>query len=376
MRRPALALLSLPLLLTACGGEEPVEVTDEDIEAIEQSIVNISALSWELVQAEYRVGSMCMQDEGFTVHDPLALFGNAVPNRFTGFASPYARIPTVEQAEKFAFGDWVNWTDTDAAVAMREDPDYLAAHAEDQGYWDPVWDTEHEEFEAQGEDYTVAWEQAWKGAERYEYDKALSEAFESAADPADVDLDLDQPPFGGCELETIENVYGEPEKREDEDGRVSWLKPGNDESPLVQVGDGEIYGQMLEDYADEEDAFLDCLADRGYGEWEFDEMGWLETGPFITVNLYGDTTIAYEGDERVEVPELPDDFDTSDPVAAEFAIALDFAQCAEDAGLRDGAEERYARLYVERLMPNQTEIYAQEQQVKDHLANAQAYIEG
>jgi len=376
MRRPALALLSLPLLLTACGGEEPVEVTDEDIEAIEQSIVNISTLSWELVQAEYRVGSMCMQDEGYTVHDPLALFGSTVPNRFTGFASPYARIPTVEQAEKFAFGDWVTWTDTDAALEMREDPDYLAATAEDQGYWEPAWDAEHEEFEAQGEDYTVAWEKAWKGTERYEYDQAFSEAMESSEDPAEVDLDLEQPPFGGCELETIETVYGEPEKREFDDGSVAWLKPGNDESPLTQVGDGEIYGEMLDEYADEEDSFLDCLADRGYGEWEFSEIGWLATDQYITVNLYGDTTIAYEGDERVEVPELPDDLDTTDPVAAEFAIALDFAQCAEDSGLRDGSEELYARLYVEKLMPNQTEIYAQEQQVKDHLANAQAYIEG
>lgn len=374
MRRPALALLSLPLLLTACGGEEPVEVTAEDITAIEQSIVNISTLSWELVQAESRVGSMCMQDEGFTIHDPIALFGNSIPNRFTGFDSPYARIPTVEQAEKLAFGKWVTWTDTDAALTMREDADYLATIAEDQGYWEPAWDAEHEEFEAQGEDYAAAWEEAWKGTERYEYDKAFSEAMDAGEDP--MEFDLDQPPFGGCELKTIEVVYGEPEEREFDDGSVVWLKPGSEESPLTRVGDGQIYGEMLDEYADEQDDFLNCLAERGYGEWEFDEIGWLGTDQYITANLYGDTSISYEGDERVEVPELPDGFDTSDPVAAEFAIALDFAQCAEASGLRDGAEELYARLYVEALMPNQTEIYAQEQQIKDQLANAQAYIEG
>ncbi|MEU6248027.1 hypothetical protein [Glycomyces sp. NPDC047010] len=376
MRRTALLpLLALPLVLTACGGEEPIEVTDEDIEAIEQSIVNISTLSWELVQVESRVASMCMQDEGFTVHDPIALFGNGIPNRFTGFASPYARIPTVEQAEKFAFGKWVTWTDTDAALTMREDADYLAAHAEEQGFWEPAWDAEHEEFKAQGEDYTTAWEQAWMGAERYEYQQAFSDAMDAGQDP--MELDLEQPPYGGCELETIKVIYGEPEQVEFDDGTSAWTVPGGDnESPLVGVGDGEIYGEMLADYADEEDEFLVCLADRGYGEWEFDEMGWLDTDQYITVNLYGDESIVYEGDERVEVAELPDDFDTGDPVAAEFAIALDFARCAEDSGLRNGSEELYARLYVEKLMPGQTEIYTQEQAVKDQLARAQDYIEG
>lgn len=374
MRRPALALLSLPLLLTACGGEEPVEVTDEDIEAIEQSIVNISTLSWELVQAESRVGAMCMQDEGFTVHDPIALFGNSIPNRFSGFASPYSRIPTVEQAEKFAFGEWVTWTDTDAALAMREDPDYIAATADEIGYDEPAWQVEHDEFEAMGEDYAAEWKEAWLGTERYEWDVEFQRAMEESDGGAA--FDIEQPPFGGCELETIEIIYGEPELLEREDGSSFWLKPGSEESPLTQVGDGQIYEQLSIEYVDEEQAFLDCLADRGQGDWEFDEFGWLPVSQYITKNLYGDTTEVYLDDELEEVAELPDGIDTTDPVAAEFAIALDFAQCAEESGLREGSEELYARLYVEELIGGESEIYAQEQQVKDHLANAQAYIEG
>ncbi|MQM27565.1 hypothetical protein [Glycomyces albidus] len=375
MRRSALPLLVVPLVLTACSAEEPVEVTDEDIVAIERSIVNISALGWELIQAESRVGSQCMQDQGFTVHDPIALFGNGIPHRFEGFHSPYSRIPTVEQAERFAFGEWVHQTESDAAVEMRADPDFLAINAEDDGWWDPAFDREREEFDAQGEEYAAAWSEAWKGTERYEYDQAFQEAMETAEDPTEVDLG-EQPPFGGCELETIEIVYGGPESWESDDGQTNWTRPGREESPLTAIGDGEIYGLMAPEYAEEEQAFLDCLADRGYGAWEFDDHGYLPTGDYILKNLYGDTTEAYEGGELVEVAELPDDFDASDPVAAEFAIALDFAECAEDGGLHDGSEEMFARLSVEQLIGSEAEIYAHEQELKGLIENAQEYIEG
>ncbi|WP_112137045.1 hypothetical protein [Glycomyces dulcitolivorans] len=373
MRRTVLPLLAVPLVLTACSAEEPVEVTDEDVTAIEQSMVNISTLNFEIVQAEVRIGSMCMQDEGFTVHDPIALFGNGMPGRFAGFQSPYARIPTVEQAEKLGFGAWVTWTDSDAALEMQEDPDYLATRVEDDGWWDPAFDVERAEFDALGDEYAATWEEAWQGSERFAYDQEFEAWIDAGEDP--FEFEVQQPPFGGCELETIETVYGEPVS-EEADGETYWSRPGADGSPMAAVSDGQVYSDILDEFADAERAFLDCLADRGYGEWEFDEYGYLPTGDYIAVNLYGDTTIAYDGDERVEVAELPDDTDVSDPVAAEFAIALDFAQCAEDGGLRDGAEEAYARRYTELVIGDQTELYAYEQQLEGYLANAQASLEG
>lgn len=374
MRRSALSLLAVPLLLTACSAEEPVEVTDEDVTAIEQSLISISTLEWEIIQAEIRVGSLCMQDQGFTVHDPIALFGNGIPSRFDGFASPYSRIPTVEQAQKYGFGYWVTWTDSHAATEMSEDPDYLASRVADDGWWDPAFDVEREEFAALGEEYANEWNEAWRGTERFEYDQAFQEAMDAGEDPFEVDLG-EQPPFGGCELETIEIVYGGPESYEN-DGETTWTRPRADASPLAAVGDGQVYGELSDRFADAEQAFLDCLEERGYGRWEFDEYGSLPVGDYITKNLYGDDTVAYEGDEEVEVAELPDDFDVSDPVAAEFTIALDFAECAEDGGLRDGTEEAYARRYAELLIGDQTEIYAYEQELKGYLENAQAHLEG
>jgi hypothetical protein len=57
-------------------------------------------------------------------------------------------------------------------------------------------------------------------------------------------------------------------------------------------------------------------------------------------------------------------------------MALDFAECAEDAGLRDGPEGDWARMHVEQLIERETEVYAWEQEIEGYLANAQAHIAG
>lgn len=374
LRRIAIPLLAASLALTACS-EEQTEVTDEDVDRIEQSIINASALSWELVQAESRVASMCMQDEGFTVHDPVALYGNGMPGRFEGFASPYSRIPNVEQAQKFGFGEWVRYGGDDGEVAaMRDDPDFEAFNAEDEGWWDPAWDTAREEFDAMGEAYEAEWRKAFEGVERYEYDQAFQQAMDEGEDPMDVDIE--QPPFGGCELETIEIVYGEPEKTESEDGDY-WTKPGGGESPLTSVGDGTIYNEMSAEYIDKEQAFLDCVEARGFEGWAFDETtGWLPTGDFLGTGVYGDTTQTFDDGELVEYPELPDGAEDLEPKEFEFAMALDFAECAEEAGLRGDTEDTFARLYVEKIIDREAEIFAYEKNIEKYLANAQDYLAG
>jgi hypothetical protein len=376
MRRPAVTLLAGALALTACSDPE-TEVTEADITAIEASIVNGSALAWELTQAETRVGSMCMQDEGFTVHDANLLHGRMIPNRFEGFDSPYARIPTVEQAEKFGFGTWVFASDTDEALAMREDLDYLAFTAEDQG-WDTSADDEaYEEWEATDDAYKQSWMEAWLGPERAAYEAAMNEAYEGAdteeeVQAVDPEALGEAPPFGGCELKTIEIVYGEPLHREI-DGEDIWSRPDT-ESPLTWIGDGELYARLSVDYADQEEDFLLCVGERGYGEWEFDDLGWLPTGWYLG-QLYGGGAY-YEGMEE-EVPPLTDEAeDADDPVAYEFAMALDFAECAETAGLREGTDEAWARMSVEQVIDRESEVYAWEQQIKEYLANAQDHIAG
>lgn len=370
MRRLLIPALTAALVLSACS-EPETEVTEADIAAIEASLVNGSALAWELTQAETRVASMCMQDEGFTVHDTNRLHGSMIPNRFEGFESPYARIPTVEQAEKFGFGTWVWATDTEAALAMREDIDYLAFTAEDQGWSSGDADDSYAEWQAMDAEYQEAWTVAFVGEERAAYDAAMSEAFEEADTDAEIE-DIDpgkQPPFGGCELQTIEIVYGEPVYSEFEDGEGYWSRPDT-ESPLTWIGDGDLYNELSADHATQEEDFLLCVDERGYGEWEFDDFGWLPTGSYLD-QLYGGT------EATEEVPPLTDEAeDAVDPVAYEFAMALDFAECADDAGLHEGTDEAWARMSVAKVIDRESEVYAWEKEIEEYLSNAQDYLAG
>lgn len=368
MRRIAITLAVCSLPLTACTDREP-EATPDDIARIEQTLVNGSELSWELVQAEARVAGRCMEDRGFAVHHPFLLHGGMYPDRFEGFASPYSRIPTVAQAEEFAFGQWVFYTETPAAEAMRSDPDYLAFVADDMGWSDPAEDAAHEEWQAQEQEYRDAWEEAFYGPERYAFNQAMGEAYE-----ADPDAEFEpgpQPPFGGCELETLEIVYDGPGHRET-DGEDGWFRP-LPETPLTWVGDGTVYEELSARYADQEQDFLFCVEDRGYGEWEFDGLGWLPTA-FYLQQLYAQVP---DGEGGPEIPPLTDGAeDAADPVAYEFAMALDFAECAAESGLRDGTEDAWARMYVERFLDRETEIYAWEQEIREYLANAQDHLAG
>jgi hypothetical protein len=208
MRRIMITAIAGTLALTACS-ETPTEVTDEDIANIEQTLMHGSELSWELTRLETRIGRMCMEDKGFDVHDDNALHGSVTPGRFTGFNAPYARIPTVEQAEQFAFGEWIRWGDSPDAESMSNDPDYLAFTADDDGWWDPAWDESRKEWDKADEEYQRAWEEAFIGAERMAYEeeasKLLEEAMENGEDIGEIDI-ASRPPFGGCELETIEAV--------------------------------------------------------------------------------------------------------------------------------------------------------------------------
>ncbi|MDN3239118.1 hypothetical protein [Glycomyces tritici] len=373
MRRIATALFAGTLVLTGCS-EPEAEVTAEDIASLEQTLVHGSALSWELTQVETRVASMCMADLGFDVHDANTLHGKVTPGRFEGFASPYAEIPTVEQAEKFAFGAWVDFVGSDEAEAMQADPDFLAFNAAEEGWWDTAWDEAREEWEATDEEYQQAWNEAFVGSERAAYDAARTAASEEAEEDEEIDLGT-EPPFGGCELETIEIVYGGPAKTEDVDG-VYWSRPDT-ENPLAQFGDTG-YEELSAAYADEEQAFLDCIEDRGHGEWEFDEFGGLPMFEYVRRAYPAEMTLYIPVEDTV--PELTDEHEdlveAEGPQAFEFKAATDFAGCAEDAGLRDGAEDAWARIKVGQIIDHEVEVYAWEQEIEEYLGNAQDYLAG
>ncbi|MDA1364658.1 hypothetical protein [Glycomyces algeriensis] len=339
--KPFACTLMVPVcaivLLSACDAGQPETIGADDIDRIETSLVNGSALRWELTQAEARVATECMEDQGFFAHETNLLHGGIVPHRFEGFASPYSRIPTVEQAEQFGFGQWVELNYTPESASMREDLNYLAYVAGEQGWMDMTSLDAYQEWKESGEEYQTEWLAAFLGEERAEAPAGKA----------------DQLPFGGCELVTIEAVYGEPAVVETESG--TYLTRPDLNSPLTWVGDGELYRELSAQYAEQEEGFLDCVEDRGYGAWQFDEMGMLPVREQLA-GMYSDAS------------------ESDDPMAYEFAMAKDFAECAQDSGLRDEAEEAWAMLYVDRLIDREAEIFAWEQQVADYLASAQEYL--
>ncbi|WP_100444003.1 hypothetical protein [Glycomyces xiaoerkulensis] len=369
LRRAATPLLALPILLTACSGDDRRAVTADDIDRIERTLVNGSELAWELTQAEARVAQACMEDLGFTVHHPTRLHGRSIPHRFEGFSSPYTRIPLREHAEQWGFGVWM-LTDPEMAAEIRENPEYLEAAASEQTWRDPASFEARERFDKSDEEYRREWLEAFAGPEKIAYEQEMNAAHEAGEDIAE--LDLEEPPYGGCELTTIEIVYGGPEHHEADDGRTWWSKPSL-ESPLTWVGDGELYPELSAQYIDQERGSLDCVAERGHGEWAFDDFGGLPVDQYLW-QLYPDSPAVQPPAENL--PEPPPDA-PEDPAGAkeyEFAMALDFAECARSAGLRDGSEEAWARMYVERLIDRETEVYAWEQEIEEYLGNAQEYI--
>ncbi|GAB3660742.1 hypothetical protein [Glycomyces tarimensis] len=368
MRLPA-ALAAGALLLGACSDEGGTEVTAEEIARVEQTLAQGSELHWELTQTEARVAAACMEDFGFTVHDPLALHGNTIPHRFNGFHAPYERIPTIEQAAKFGFGQWMfHGLDPEQVEAVQQDPDYIAYTAADAG-WDDDGLEAHDRWMAMGEEYHREWRTAFLGQAGAEYQEAMNAASDEDFEEGDLP---EKPPFGGCELTTLEVVYGGPAEHEGDDGDVWYARP-NLESPLTWVADGAMYTELSADFRDQETDFLDCVDERGYGQWEFDEFGWLPTYDYFSLVYVGEPT-SYPQPENL--PEPPSDLPDEREALKQFELdmAMDFAECADTAGLREDADEAWARLHVEQLIDREAEIFAWEDQIDEYLTNAQEYL--
>ncbi|PRY55764.1 hypothetical protein B0I28_11277 [Glycomyces artemisiae] len=304
-----------------------------------------------------------MQDLGFTIQHPFALNGGMVPDRFEGFASPYSKIPNVEQAESFGFGIWLYYTDTDSANEVAESPEYIAFAADELGWQDPSESKAIEEWAASDDAYQREWLESFMGAERLAFEENLQNestnglAFSESAE------------FSGCELKSIEAVYGEPRYIQTESGGV-WSRPSI-ESPLTWVSDGDLYSQFSEVYAEEERDFLDCIERAGYGQWEFDEFGYLPIAAELSQLYEG----ASESSTLSNIQRFADAGTPEELKELEFALALDFSRCAEASGLRGAPEDAWARMYVEYLLPREVEVYAWEEQVNEYLANAQKFLQ-
>lgn len=384
LRGPAVLAAVCGLLAAACtsDGEADAEggsvepgpdaVAEAEAERLYQMINESRAITDELNEIEHRVAKRCMEDEGFSVHDP-AVFVE------TGFGSygaagyltdaPIRAVPTPEAAEKWGFGLWVDFIrnpgNEDLVDELLTPEARTAFGLPEEDYAEP----DSSEWDAEDADYQAAWIEAYTGAPAIE---------DSVKGP---EPDLEAPP-GGCWLSMVEIIYGEPYvveaggESEDEEGEGAQTV-SHEPSPAFSLEEFEETGDLVARLGDEQDAFESCLIDSGYEGWELgDEFYpplWQYFGPMYDPahsEVYGD-------EEGVEVPEAPEDVpgDFEGVLELERAMAVDFAACGQESGLRKAIEQGWAAMLVEAYQPIETDLVAWQEKMQGHLDNAQEALE-
>jgi hypothetical protein len=85
----------------------------------------------------------------------------------------------------------------------------------------------------------------------------------------------------------------------------------------------------------------------------------------------------YGDEEGIEVPDLPDDApaDFAGVLDLERAMAVDFAACGQETGLRQAVEEGWAAMLVDAFAPIEADMTAWQEEMQAHLDAAQDYLQ-
>ncbi|PRY56007.1 hypothetical protein B0I28_111113 [Glycomyces artemisiae] len=341
-------------------------------------------LDMELSAAEDRIIAECLEAQGFTVHDMVYL-GQNEPYEVDTVVYSYPAdpfLPTVDDAAQYGFG-W--WADTEEMWESQETQDYYEATS-DLGPETPEFD--NSAFDALSEAERRAWRVAYQGeeaVEALEYDPEAGG--EDAGGGEDGALDFggggeSGPEPGGCQLEMIEQLYDAPYQVEIEGtDQVDWeWRPRAPEIDLEAAG-----AEYAARIADANGGFLDCIDERGYPGWEFNDEGTLAMIDYSSLLYTGETYDegVPDGEDRAEdtnppVPDLPedvpDDFDGKRAYETDMAVA--FAECGDETGYRDTATSTYDQVVAELYTAIETDIYAWQGEIKDYTAKAQELISG
>ncbi|MDN3238934.1 hypothetical protein [Glycomyces tritici] len=398
------------------GGED--EKSDEDrlLTILNES----SRIESELVTAENRIVQNCLEEAGFTVHEPYSFQDWGVYEQDT-LAGGYPHeefLIDPEEAKEYGFGAWA---DSPEAQENGEAEDYWAAQEEkweEEEGGDDEWvepDTTDWDALEPGEQYD--WYVAYQGAEytenmngtRDQYISSMSEeelteeewealegeegAEEEIVDEGEINVDEEayvEPKPGGCQLEMIEALYGEPtlveeHYEEDEGGDYSYwtYRP---ENPTYGSGEEDtMWDAISADYAaaigDLQGKYLDCLTERGYPDFSFDEYNSVQVRAWLYEIYYDgvpeeERMVSY-GDEDMDLPPLPDDMpaDYEAKKAFEIQTAVEFAECGEETGFAEASEKAYDEATVKAYVAVEEDLYGWQQEMQDALTKAQEMLD-
>lgn len=380
----ALAVACGLLAAAACSAEDApgaaAEVGDvaepgpdavTEAQRLYQLLGESRATSDELTEIEYRVTKRCLEDEGFDVHDPMefqppssALYGSA------GYLTdaPLQVVPTAESAEQWGFGVWAQFVRNPGNEDEAEElltPEAMAAFGilDEEEYAE--FDTS--EWDAAGEDYQAAWIEAYSGAPAY------------IGEVKGPERDSEAPP-GGCWLQMVETMYGEPYMMavdaEENGGEAGEYALTHEPSPVSTIEEFEDYSGLLAAVRDEMDAFEVCLSAAGYEGWELGDEFYPPLWEYFG-QMYDPAYFEEYGEEGMEIPEGPEEVpaDFMGVLELERAMAVDFAACGQESGLRPAVEEAWAAMLVAAYEPIETDLVSWQETMQGHLDNAQDYLQ-
>jgi hypothetical protein len=368
------------------GGEDGApEGAGETFEAprLIDMVNESNRLLFELQSAESRIVKGCLEEDGFTVHDEVFFVsGEFEPEDELVRADDWGSwLPSVEEASQYGFGMWRS----DPEADPDEVEEYMAykgfeIDSEAMGGGSEGGGTESE-FAALDPQEQFDWYVAYQGEaaalDEYGYlvgeEGAEPEASEDEIYTGD-EFSYMQPEPGGCLREMIDALYDDLRLVEDpEGGKIRgaywYYRPDN------PMDDGEAMeaSQVMfhEGLAAVQSELVDCLAEHDRHGWEFDE----ESSLPVTDYFYE----LYEGEGTVvgDFPDLPDDApdDYEGKKAFEIAFAVDLAECGDETGYRETAEESWVASQESFYVSIETATYAWQEEVKAILAEAQEVLE-
>lgn len=389
------------------GGEE--EQSDEDrlVEMLNES----SRIDAELMAAEFRIVQNCLEEQGFTVHDPWTMmpYEEEPQDSLTGYYPHEDFLVDPAEAAEWGFGQWANGPDSMDDPAAEE---YYTAQEEkwaeegggweepDTGEWDALpYEDQYAWYVAyQGEEYALEnygtaqeYTDMMSGEGEWAEDEVIDE--EGTGEEGEIVIDEEEswnePKPGGCQLEMIQALYGDPvlvEETEEFDGQTeSWshwsYRPENPAWASENTMWEDIEAKYAEQMSDVQYEFIDCIAARGYEGWEFTQYNSLPTWEFFAALYYQDADEEERemmmGDSGVEVPPVPEAAGNSyeEWKAYEIQMAVDFAECGEETGYAETSEKAYDAVHIEAYAAIEEDVYAWQEEMNDAISKAQELLD-
>ncbi|THV31559.1 hypothetical protein [Glycomyces paridis] len=395
-RPAALVAVLTAAALAGCGlfAAEEEGSSDEGVDRLVAMLNESARIEGELTAAETRLVRACLEERGFTVHDEWTL-QPFVPAELVSVVTYYPHesfLVDAETAERFGLGAWA-WTSEGEA-----DPDYLdywderdAEQASESGEWHYP---DNAAFDALSRAEQYDWYAAYQGEEYTEATMGGEDDWLAGADAGSIDTgeeDWIEPRPGGCRLDMIEALYGEPEYVEEQvtvggsgpgpGGLTHWAyRPVNPATSSDLLGAG-LDAAYAEEMAGLQSQFLDCLAGLGHDGWSFLDNGRMSVWEYLS-RIYFEDAPADEQplwDEHAfdEVPPAPNDAgDTfEEHKAYELRFVGDFVACGEETDYAATSTEVYERLRVEAYTAVETDVYAWQEEMAESLSRAQELLD-